>query len=80
MYVVIKGCVKQFQKKTTSYHEKITVNFLTHYEGSSFGEPQLVGGKEQKAKRHHSTVAVQKCKYFLIQLIFLNYRINFIVS
>ena len=45
MYVVIKGCVKQFEKKTTSYHEKITVNFLTHYEGSSFGEPQLIGGK-----------------------------------
>lgn len=59
MYVVIKGCVKQYEKKTTSYHEKITVNFVSHYEGSNFGEAQLVGEKNQKAKRHHSTIAAE---------------------
>ena len=57
MYVVIKGCIRQYEKKTTSYQDKLTVNFITHYEGSNFGDAQLVGDKNQKAKRHHSVRA-----------------------
>ena len=60
MYVVIKGCIRQYEKKTTSYQEKLTVNFITHYEGSNFGDAQLVGDKNQKAKRHHSVRACEE--------------------
>lgn len=57
MYVVIKGCVKQLEKKQTSYNEKITVNFISHYEGSNFGDAHLMGERNQKSKRHHTAVA-----------------------
>jgi hypothetical protein len=40
MYVIVKGCVKQYEQKVTSYNEKIMVNFTSHYEGSNFGEVQ----------------------------------------
>ena len=40
MYVIVKGCVKQYEQRLTSYNEKIIVNFTSHYEGSNFGEVQ----------------------------------------
>ena len=66
MFVIVKGCVKQYEKKITSYNEKIEVNFLSHYEGSNFGEAQLIGEKNEKSKRYNSTVATEKCKILII--------------
>lgn len=43
MYVVVKGCVKQYETKSTSYQDKVEVNFVSYYEGSNFGEAPLVG-------------------------------------
>jgi hypothetical protein len=54
MYVIIKGCVKQYEKKTTSYNTKLTVNFTSHYEGSNFGEVQGYGENQKKGKRYHT--------------------------
>lgn len=45
MFIIIKGCVKQYEKKITSYNDKVTVNFVSHYEGSHFGEAQLMGDR-----------------------------------
>ena len=54
MYVIIKGCVKQYEKKTTSNNTKLTVNFTSHYEGSNFGEVQGYGENQKKGKRYHT--------------------------
>lgn len=62
MYVVVKGCIRQYEKKNTSFHDKMTVNFVTHYEGSNFGDAQLIRDKNQKAKRHHTAIACEKSK------------------
>lgn len=37
MYVIIKGCVKQYELKHTSYQNNVQVNFVSYYEGSNFG-------------------------------------------
>jgi hypothetical protein len=63
MYVIIKGCVKQYEKKMTSYNEKITVNFTSHYEGSNFGEVQAYGENQTKGKRYHTIETIEKCTY-----------------
>lgn len=62
MYVIIKGCVKQYEKKLTTYNEKITVNFTSHYEGSNFGEVQGYGENQTKGRRYHTIEATEKCR------------------
>jgi hypothetical protein len=61
MYVIVKGCVKQYEKKLTSFNEMITVNFTSHYEGSNFGEVQGYGENQAKGKRYHTIEATEKC-------------------
>lgn len=61
MYVIIKGCVKQYEKKLTSFNEKITVNFTSHYEGSNFGEVQGYGENQTKGKRYHTIETTEQC-------------------
>lgn len=36
------------------------VNFITHYEGSNFGDAQLMGERNQKSKRHHTAIAAEQ--------------------
>jgi hypothetical protein len=35
----------------------MTVNFVSHYEGSNFGESQAFGEMQQRGKRYHTTEA-----------------------
>lgn len=67
MYVIIKGCVKQYEQKLTSYNEKIMVNFTSHYEGSNFGEVQGYTENQKKGKRYHSIETTEKCTKFLYE-------------
>lgn len=62
MYVVVKGCVKQYETKSTSYQDKMEVNFVSYYEGSNFGEAPLVGDNELKGKRYNTTVTTEESK------------------
>jgi len=49
-------------KKLTTYNEKITVNFTSHYEGSNFGEVQGYGENQTKGRRYHTIEATEKCR------------------
>ncbi len=63
MFVVVKGCVKQYDTKSTSYQEKVEVNFVSYYEGSNFGEEPLIGDAEAKGKRYNTTVATEESNF-----------------
>ena len=62
MYVVVKGCIKQYENKQTSYQDKVQVNFVSYYEGGNFGEAPLVGDSI-RGKRHNTTEATEESNH-----------------
>lgn len=53
--------MKQYETRETSFNEKMTVNFVSYYEGSNFGELQSFPEEHKRGKRHHTTEATEKC-------------------